>query len=209
VAPTWSMGPDGAAQPLPLLEVRDYRVHFPIRRGALLGAHRFVKAVDGVSFPLQAGRTRALVGESGCGKTTTGKAIVQLLRGSARISGSVMLDGQDLGALQGAALRAARREIQIIFQDPYASLNPRMRVAEILEEGVLSLRPEISVGERRRKIAELVATVGLHAEAMVRTRRAGTPWPIARRALSWETQTKRFVQRAARFTRAICRRVMV
>ncbi|SPE20544.1 conserved hypothetical protein [Burkholderiales bacterium] len=161
-------GPRAAPQSPLLLVVRDFHVHFPIRRGALLGPRRVVKAVDGISFTLQAGRTLALVGESGCGKTTTGKAIVQLLRDSARISGSVLLDGQDLGSLQGAALRAARREIQIIFQDPYASLNPRMRVAEILEEGVLSLRPEISVGERRRKIAELVATVGLHAEAMVR-----------------------------------------
>jgi peptide/nickel transport system ATP-binding protein len=157
-----------SAQPAALLEVRDYRVHFPIRRSALLRPRRFVKAVDGVSFSLQAGRTLALVGESGCGKTTTGKAIVQLLRASARISGSALFDGRDLGTLQGAALRAARRSIQIIFQDPYASLNPRMRVLEILEEGVLSLRPEISASERRRKITELVATVGLHPEAMVR-----------------------------------------
>ena len=151
-----------------LLEVRDYRVHFPIRRGALMRPKRFVKAVDGVSFTLRAGQTLALVGESGCGKTTTGKAIMQLLRGSASISGQALLDGQDLGSIQGPALRAARRDMQIIFQDPYASLNPRMRVAEILEEGVLSLRPEIGPKERRDKIAELVATVGLHPGAMVR-----------------------------------------
>ena len=151
-----------------LLEVRNYRVHFPVRRGALLRPKRFVKAVDGVSFTLRAGQTLALVGESGCGKTTTGKAIVQLLRGVAFISGQALLDGRDLGSIQGPALRAARRDIQIIFQDPYASLNPRMRVAEILEEGVLSLRPEIGPKERRDKIAELVATVGLHPGAMVR-----------------------------------------
>jgi len=161
--------PAAAAKNRPaLLEVRNYRVHFPIRHGALMRAKHFVKAVDGVSFTLRAGQTLALVGESGCGKTTTGKAIMQLLRDSAHISGEALLDGQDLGTMQGPLLRAARRDIQIIFQDPYASLNPRMRVTEILEEGVLSLRPEIGDRERREKIAELVATVGLHPGAMVR-----------------------------------------
>lgn len=161
--------PAASAQNWPaLLQVRNYRVHFPIRRGVLVRAKHFVKAVDGVSFTLRAGRTLALVGESGCGKTTTGKAIMQLLRGSAHIYGEALLDGRDLGTMQGQELRAARRDVQIIFQDPYASLNPRMRVAEILEEGVLSLRPEIGASERRDKIAELIATVGLHPGAMVR-----------------------------------------
>ncbi len=158
----------GAPASVPLLQVRELHVHFPIRGAGLLAPRRYARAVDGVSFSLQAGRTLALVGESGCGKTTTGKAIVQLLRQAARIRGEVLLAGRDLAGLQGRALREARREIQIIFQDPYASLNPRMRVAEILEEGVLSLRPEIGAADRRERIAQLVHTVGLHEQAMHR-----------------------------------------
>jgi peptide/nickel transport system ATP-binding protein len=127
-----------------------------------------VKAVDGISFTLHPARTLALVGESGCGKTTTGKALLQLLRGSAKIDGEALLEGKPLDRLQGEALRHARRHLQIIFQDPFASLNPRMRVIEILEEGVLSLRPEIQAAERRDRIVALMKTVGLHPEAMFR-----------------------------------------
>jgi peptide/nickel transport system ATP-binding protein len=151
-----------------LLEVRDYRVWFPIRRGLLKRTVGYVKAVDGVSFSLQPARTLALVGESGCGKTTTGKALLQLLRGSAQVQGDARLAGQPLDQLHGEALRRARRDIQIIFQDPFASLNPRMRVAEILEEGVASLRPEIGADERRARIAALLEKVGLRADSMQR-----------------------------------------
>ncbi|MBP6903109.1 MAG: ABC transporter ATP-binding protein, partial [Burkholderiaceae bacterium] len=121
-----------------------------------------------------AGRTLALVGESGCGKTTTGKAVVQLLRGQARIDGQALLDlqgsagPQDLFALQGAALREARRQVQIIFQDPFASLNPRMRVQEILEEGIAALQPETGAEQRRARVLAIAEQVGLRREALAR-----------------------------------------
>ncbi len=152
----------------PLLEVSDYKVWFPIRKGLLKRTVGHVKAVDGVSFSIAPARSLALVGESGCGKTTIGKAILQLLRGVARIEGEATLGGQRLDALDGEALRRARREMQIIFQDPFASLNPRMRVAEIMEEGVASLRPEIAATERRDRVVELLKKVGLHADAVSR-----------------------------------------
>jgi len=155
-------------QPGILLEVRDYRVWFPIRKGLLKRTAGHVKAVDGVSFSIEPGRSLALVGESGCGKTTIGKAVLQLLRGLARIEGEATLDGQRLDALHGEALRRARREMQIIFQDPFASLNPRMRVAEIMEEGLASLRPEIAPAQRRDRVVELLTKVGLHADSVSR-----------------------------------------
>ncbi|HXF46308.1 MAG TPA: dipeptide ABC transporter ATP-binding protein [Burkholderiaceae bacterium] len=163
-----SVAPRGGAAAMPLLEVRDYKVYFPIRRGLLKRVVGHVRAVDGISFSLAAGRTLALVGESGCGKTTTGKALLQLLRGVARIEGQALLEGEPLEALNGDALRAARRKAQIIFQDPFASLNPRLRVAEILEEGIESLRPEIGAGERRDRVAALLDRVGLRPESMDR-----------------------------------------
>ena len=152
----------------PLLAVRDYKVWFPIRKGLLQRTVGFVKAVDGVSFEVQTGRTLALVGESGSGKTTVGKALLQLLRGQAQVSGSAVLQGQALDALQGAALRAARRTAQIVFQDPFASLNPRMRVNEILEEGVASLHPEVDARARHARVAALLDKVGLPAGALAR-----------------------------------------
>jgi peptide/nickel transport system ATP-binding protein len=152
----------------PLLEVRDYRVYFPIRRGLLKRTVGYVQAVDGISFSLQAGRTLALVGESGCGKTTTGKALLQLLRDVAEVGGEARLDGQLLAGLQGEALLSARRTMQIIFQDPFASLNPRMRVSEILAEGLQSLRPEVSADERDDRIRALLGKVGLRDDAIDR-----------------------------------------
>jgi peptide/nickel transport system ATP-binding protein len=158
--------PASAGQPL--LDVRDYKVWFPIRKGLLKRTVGYVKAVDGVSFSIAPARSLALVGESGCGKTTIGKGILQLLRGIARIEGTASLGGQRLDRLEGEALRRARREVQIIFQDPFASLNPRMRVAEIMEEGVASLRPEIAPAERRDRVVELLRKVGLRAESVSR-----------------------------------------
>ena len=163
-APAFADTPPGA----PLLQVENLAVRFPIRRGLLQRTTGVFSAVDGVSFDVAAGKTLALVGESGCGKTTTGKAIVQLLRGAAIIEGSARLAGQDLFSLEGETLRAARRGIQIIFQDPFASLNPRMRVLAILEEGLLALRPEMAAGERRARIDELVEQVGLRRDSLDR-----------------------------------------
>ena len=152
----------------PLLRVRDYKVYFPIRRGLLRRTAGYVRAVDGISFDLAEGRTLALVGESGCGKTTTGKALVQLLRGVAQIEGTATIDGAALDTLQGAALREARRKVQIIFQDPFSSLNPRMRVQEILEEGILALRPEIAATDRADRVRALVERVGLRPDVLAR-----------------------------------------
>ncbi|MCF8211916.1 MAG: ATP-binding cassette domain-containing protein, partial [Rhodoferax sp.] len=151
-----------------LLEVRDYRVWFPIRKGLLQRTVGFVKAVDGVSFTLHEGRTLALVGESGSGKTTVGKAVMQLLRNTAQVSGTALLQGQALDLLQGEPLRQARRAAQIVFQDPFASLNPRMRVNEILEEGVASLCPEISPQQRSERVAALLERVGLRRDVLTR-----------------------------------------
>jgi peptide/nickel transport system ATP-binding protein len=151
-----------------LLEVHQLSVRFPIRSGLLQRTRGEFTAVDKVSFSIRAGETLALVGESGCGKTTTGKAIVQLLRGQATISGQARLDGQDLFALDGKALRLARRSIQIIFQDPFASLNPRVRVFDILEEGLLALRPELDAPARRKSLELLLDQVGLRRDALER-----------------------------------------
>ena len=152
----------------PLLQVQDLTVRFPIRRGLLQRVAGHFEAVRGIDFDIAQGRTLALVGESGCGKTTTGKAIVQLLRGQAAIDGRALLDGQDLFALDGEALRAARGAIQMVFQDPFASLNPRMRVFDILEEGLLALRPEMDAAARRERLESLVERVGLRRDALQR-----------------------------------------
>ena len=152
----------------PLLDVRHLSVRFPIRKGLLQRVAGAFTAVDDVSFSIAPGQTLALVGESGCGKTTTGKALVQLLRSQALIEGEALFAGQDLFSLDGDALRAARRQIQIIFQDPFASLNPRMRVFDILEEGLLGLRPDMNAATRRAGLETLVDQVGLRRDALER-----------------------------------------
>ena len=164
----------GAARGALVMDVRSLSVRFPLQRAWLARGPRFFDAVSEVSFQLHEGRTLALVGESGCGKTTTGKALVQLLRGTAQTQGQAMLHGpgavpaRDLFALQGEALRAARREVQIVFQDPFASLNPRLSVHDILEEGLLTLRPELDAAARRARLARLVEQVGLRRDALDR-----------------------------------------
>jgi peptide/nickel transport system ATP-binding protein len=159
------LAPSAGAPVPPLLEVRDLKIYFPIRKGILKRTVGYVKAVDGVSLSIPAGRTLALVGESGCGKTTVGKGVLQLLRPT---SGEVRFGGVELTALRGARLRARRADFQIVFQDPYASLNPRMRVHEILMEGMASLEVLASRPARERRIVELLEHVGLPADAQWR-----------------------------------------
>jgi peptide/nickel transport system ATP-binding protein len=171
IPPTREAHPvDAAARPLGevLLDVQHLSVRFPIRKGLLQRTHGAFHAVDDVSFSIRAGQTLALVGESGCGKTTTGKAIVQLLRQQGLIDGKALFNGQDLFTLEGDALRTARRSIQIIFQDPFASLDPRMRVFDILEEGLLALRPDLDALGRRTSLERLVDQVGLRRDALAR-----------------------------------------
>ena len=157
-----------SVEPALLLDVQSLSVRFPIRTGLLQRVTAHSVAVADVSLTLPRGQTLALVGESGCGKTTLGKAIVQLLRGQAAIEGRALLDGQDLFSLHGEALRLARRSVQMIFQDPYASLNPRMRVYEVLEEGLLTLRPELDADARRQRLESLIERVGLRPDALQR-----------------------------------------
>jgi peptide/nickel transport system ATP-binding protein len=152
----------------PLLEVQDLKVRFAIRKGLLQRVVGYFDAVGGVSFQIGRGETLALVGESGCGKTTTGKAIVQLLRGMARTEGQALLEGRNLFSLQGRELVDARRQVQIIFQDPFASLNPRMRVFDLLEEGLMALHKDLDAGARRARIERLTDQVGLRREALAR-----------------------------------------
>jgi peptide/nickel transport system ATP-binding protein len=163
-----------AATQAAVLSVRGLSVQFR-SGGGLFKPERVFDAVREVSFDLHAGQTLALVGESGCGKTTTGRAIVQLLRAQPQITvqGQALWHGasgsaQDLFSLQGDALRQARRAVQMVFQDPFASLNPRMRVADILEEGLLTLRPEWSAAQRLERVAALMDRVGLRADALNR-----------------------------------------
>lgn len=143
----------------PLLSVRDLKMHFPVRKGAFGRVSGHVRAVDGVSFDLWPGETLGLVGESGCGKSTTGRAILRLLEPTA---GSVHFDGVDVGALDREGLRAIRRRAQIVFQDPFGSLNPRMSVGAMLEE---ALKVHGLGGPNRRDRAiELLERVGLRPE---------------------------------------------
>jgi peptide/nickel transport system ATP-binding protein len=155
----------GVVESAPLLSVRELKVHFPIRKGLFKRTVGQVKAVDGTSLEIAAGRTLGLVGESGCGKTTVGKAILQLIRPTA---GEVCFDGVELTRIRGAELRACRRDFQIIFQDPYASLNPRMRVADILSEGMAALGVESNAAARTRRVAEILDQVGLARDSVDR-----------------------------------------
>jgi oligopeptide transport system ATP-binding protein len=144
----------------PLLRVRDLVKRFPVRGGLLRRLTGQVHAVEGVSFDLEAGTTLGLVGESGCGKSTTGRCVLRLVEPT---SGEVRFEGVDTGGLAGGARRALAREMQIIFQDPYASLNPRMTVGAIVGEGLVIHRIGASATERAARVAELLELVGLQA----------------------------------------------
>ncbi len=149
----------------PLLRVKDLVKNFPVKSGFLSRAKEAVHAVDGVSFEIAAGETLGLVGESGCGKSTTGRCIVRLTEPS---SGEIWFDGRDVTALSGAALRALSRDVQIIFQDPYASLDPRMTVGAIIGEALIIHRLTKNRREFEERIVELLETVGLGADHLRR-----------------------------------------
>ncbi|MBI1345022.1 dipeptide ABC transporter ATP-binding protein [bacterium] len=154
-----------AASELPVLTVRDLKVHFPIKSGLFRRVIGHVRAVDGVSFNVYRGQTLGLVGESGCGKTTTGRAIMRLLSVT---SGSIVFDGDDWAKIGGARLRQKRRKLQIIFQDPYNSLNPRLSVEEMLTEAMQVHQLGKNANDRRDRAAALLEEVGLLAEHLRR-----------------------------------------
>jgi oligopeptide transport system ATP-binding protein len=143
-----------------LLEVKNLKVHFPVRHGLFSRVRESVKAVDGVSFELPPGETLGLVGESGCGKSTLGRAILRLIEPTA---GEIFLNGENLTQLRGEALRNRRRKFQMIFQDPFGSLNPRLTVEDIVGEALDIHGLTDSASARRMRIAELLKAVGLDA----------------------------------------------
>ncbi len=148
-----------------LLKVQNFHCHYPIRKGIFKRVVDYVRAVDGVSFSLQRGKTLALVGESGCGKTTLGKALLHLISSN---GGEVFLDGIALHSLAGEALRQQRAAMQIVFQDPFSSMNPRLLVGEIIAEGLRALRPEMPAAERENRVRNLLLRVELPETAMYR-----------------------------------------
>src|SRR5215475_3610921 len=153
----------------PLLEVQELTKHFLVPGGALGWHTRLVRAVDAVSFTLEAGRTMGLVGESGCGKTTTSKLILGLEPPTA---GAIRFEGEDVAGLGGEGARRYRRAVQAVFQDPYASLDPRMRVGTIIAEPLVINEPSGSA-ERWRRVRELLDLVGLPARALALSPRLG------------------------------------
>ncbi|HLC17598.1 MAG TPA: ABC transporter ATP-binding protein, partial [Thermodesulfobacteriota bacterium] len=146
-----------------LLDVRGLKTHYPVRKGLMKRVVGHVKAVDGIDLTIRKGSTLALVGESGCGKTTAGKTIIRLLEPT---GGSIVFKNVDITGLGERRLKPSRSLMQIIFQDPYSSLNPRLMVKEIIEEGLLSLKPDMDGKLRLEKIAGVLRRVGLSAEMM-------------------------------------------
>ena len=153
--------PDTVARPV--LEIRDLVKHFPITRGLLKRTVGQVKAVDGVSYSVMPGETFGLVGESGCGKSTTAKLVLRLINPT---SGQVLLDGTDITDLDNAGIRAMRKDLQIVFQDPYASLNPRMTVRQIVAEPMIV--QGVAKAEAHARVDELLEVCGLAREHAAR-----------------------------------------
>jgi peptide/nickel transport system ATP-binding protein len=150
---------------VPLLQVNDLKKHFPVRGGLFSGKSKWVRAVDGVSFEVERGETLSLVGESGCGKSTVGRAILRLFDITA---GQVILDGQRIDDLSPEGLRSMRRRVQVVFQDPFSSLNPRMRVRDILAEPIRNFGLAKSSAELNARVAALMDTVRLPRDALNR-----------------------------------------
>ncbi len=148
-----------------LLSVNDLKMHFPIRKGILRRTVGYVRAVDGVSFDVKAGETFGLVGESGCGKTTTGRSILRLIEPS---GGQVFFNGKNVTKLSGTEMRKIRSEMQIVFQDPYGSLNPRYTVQQTLEEPMIIHNLYADASERKKRVMELLEVVGLSTSRMNR-----------------------------------------
>src|SRR3954462_12281273 len=170
-----------------LLSVKDLKVHFPIKGGILGTTFAQVRAVDGVSFDLKPGETLGIVGESGCGKSTLGRALLRLITST---EGRVVWAGRDLFGLGAKALRAERRQMQIIFQDPLASLDPRMSVETIIGKPLRIFHPELPRAEVRKRVFATMNQVGLAASMANRyphefsggqCRRIGTPRAIPRK----------------------------
>src|SRR5262249_17934121 len=149
----------------PLIRLTGLKVYFPIRKGMLKSVVGHVKAVDDVDLTIYKGQTLALVGESGCGKTTLGKALLQLIRPTADEG---VVDGQDLTKLDRTALHPYRRKLQVIFQDPYSSLNQRMMVGEIVMEGMSAHGIGRSQSEREERVKAILSQVGLGPEVIYR-----------------------------------------
>ena len=151
------------AEPTPILEVKDLKKHFPVRKGLLRRTVGHVYAVDGISFSIGEGETLGLVGESGCGKSTAGRAVLRLIEPT---SGRIAMTGRDITRLPKKELRPYRRQMQIVFQDPFSSLNPRMTAGDIVGEPLL-VHGMGRGKERREQVSALFERVGLRPAQMV------------------------------------------
>lgn len=147
-----------------ILKVKDLKVYFPIRGEFIRKNIGYVRAVDGISFDIAHGETLGLVGESGCGKSTTGRAILRLVKAK---EGDILFEGKDVLSMNKRELKDVRKDMQLIFQDPFASLNPRMTIGDTLEE-VLYIHNYGEKEERRKKIVELIQMVGLNKKYLSR-----------------------------------------